>query len=331
MIVSTPPRRHGSARRTTTHLGVRPEGLHGPVRITARGRDLGTDLSGAATVLDEAHIELVAEFGDGTILGLESTPHDRQLDGLLGVSAYSGFRQRAADAVPEDTAAHTLRSQLLDDLPIALLLSGRVLRAEGVELAERDRPPPTDRCAGFVADGVAMRGFQPGVGPPLGIGPKVRGADVGGLAWHHHEQPPSLSTFRRRRIDVWRQDGVDHVDSHFRDSYTDGDGIETAVHEYYLRATTDIDDGVVLSCEAVPGALPYPECPTAGAPSTQSIVGMPITDLRSAVSRKLTGVTSCTHLNDALRALDGVDALLAALDRDAHRSEDSEEHTSRTW
>jgi hypothetical protein len=55
--------------------------------------------------------------------------------------------------------------------------------------------------------------------------------------------------------------------------------------------------------------LPFAECPAAAA-NVAWLLGRPLPDLRHGVLEVLRGVDCCTHLNDALRALADVTALL---------------------
>lgn len=55
--------------------------------------------------------------------------------------------------------------------------------------------------------------------------------------------------------------------------------------------------------------LPWEECPGALVSATQ-LVGATLDELAVTVRRELTGVTSCTHLNDTFRSLADVGALL---------------------
>src|SRR5690606_42045775 len=90
-------------------------------------------------------------------------------------------------------------------------------------------------------------------------------------------------------------------------------GGRAAVHEYRVRATAERDTGALLTLDAVPRALPFPECPLA-AGNLGRLLGTPLTELRDLVPRTLRGVDGCTHLNDAVRALSDVPALVAALE-----------------
>jgi hypothetical protein len=98
---------------------------------------------------------------------------------------------------------------------------------------------------------------------------------------------------------------------HFRDSHADEDVVETVVHEYTVTGTVDGGAGRIAEVAARAHVLPWMECPGAVA-SADRVAGMPLTDLRPWVRRELTGVSTCTHLNDTLRSLADVAALLPA-------------------
>jgi hypothetical protein len=66
---------------------------------------------------------------------------------------------------------------------------------------------------------------------------------------------------------------------------------------------------VVGSIVAEPRVLPFPECPAA-ADAVGALVGSEVRSLATVVPDTLTGIASCTHLNDLLRALGGVGDLL---------------------
>jgi hypothetical protein len=65
----------------------------------------------------------------------------------------------------------------------------------------------------------------------------------------------------------------------------------------------------VLSVEAEPRVLPFVECTSAPA-NLQRLIGAPLPELRDRVLAELRGTAGCTHLNDALRALAEVPALI---------------------
>jgi hypothetical protein len=217
--------------------------------------------------------------------------------------------------MPGELASGSLRYQLLDDVPIALLLSGRVLRTMGIALdrGAGKRPLPVDICAGWVAGGTLLSGFTE-LGPPLFSGPVASQLELAEdpLGWHHEEPVPTNATRRRRRIDVWIDDGRANADCFFRDSHSDVGGTETIVHEYTVRVTFDPNTYEILASEAIPGPLPYPECPAAAA-SSATLVGVSLERLRSSVAETMVGPTTCTHLNDAFRSLEDAGSLLRQL------------------
>ena len=113
-------------------------------------------------------------------------------------------------------------------------------------------------------------------------------------------------------MDVWIDGGIGSVDCFFRDSHADDHGVERVVHEYTARATVDPETDRIVASEAIAGALPYPECPGATA-SAERLAGVRVVELRDSVSASFVGPTTCTHLNDTLRALEDAGALLRAL------------------
>jgi hypothetical protein len=117
---------------------------------------------------------------------------------------------------------------------------------------------------------------------------------------------------RLRRTDVRISDDTIMVDSHFRDSYMEQTNVETAVHEYVVTLTAAIDDGVIRDLDVRAHVLPGPDCPGAVA-SAQRVVGEPLESLREFVRGELRGDTICTHLNDQLRSLADVPALVSVL------------------
>jgi hypothetical protein len=264
--------------------------------------------------LQAAQLEVEADFSDGSITRLDAEPWRPSLGNLIGRLAYSRFREALNDALPTERAAGTVLYQILDDLPITLLLSGRVLRAAGIGLPRRDpsRPLPVDICAGWVSGGTLLTGLTD-FGPPLQTGPVVpKEPGIDPIGWHPLGPLGADATRRCRRTDVWNAGGVGQVDAFFRDSHAGADGVETVVHEYSLRASVDLRTKRVVSCKATPGPLPYPECPAAAASASQ-LRDSPVRGLRRTVGATLVGPSSCTHLNDALRSLEDVNSLFHSL------------------
>lgn len=240
VTTSTPPRRPVSVRRTTTHDCTRPDGLRGPVSILARGRDLLTPESDTAEVLATARLDAQADFGTATIEWITAQPPHPGLAALGGARAFSGFRARVDEAMPNENHSGSVRYQLLDDLPTALMLSGRALRVAGAGLNMTSPSKlPIDICAGWVTGGTLLAGMTD-LGPPLTIGPLAPSleSDSDILAWHAFDPLPPYGTRRQRRLDVWQDTGAVQVECFFRDNFADADAVETVVHEYTLHATS---------------------------------------------------------------------------------------------
>lgn len=314
---SSPTRRPNSVRRTTTHDSLRLGDLLGPVTLEARGRDLLTGATGTATVLDAAVVRATVAFPDREVERIEVDPPHPGVQRLVGLRASSGFRQAIDDAMPGARESRGVRFQLLDDLPTALLVSGyatHAARLSGSITPKGPRLQHPDLCAGWVTGGTLLASRQSNGVPGPRIGPVAPSVipDDDPLAWHETAVLPAHGMRRRRRIDVWEQDGIGQVDGFFRDSHVDADGVETIVHEYSISATVDLATRTFGSCHASVGALPYPECPNAAA-SSERLQGAPVLGLRRWVRDTFVGPTTCTHLNDTLRALEDVGGLLAAL------------------
>jgi hypothetical protein len=330
----TPVRPAGSVRRTSSIDTARPEGLSGPMVITARARDLLTGDDGSSTEL--ASTELVARL-DGPsrqILSLDVAPTVDGLDDLIGTAVGPGFRGRMVQVLPAERDGGTLLHLLLDDLPGAALVSGYALQRggflDGVQIKPSGESPPPrpegkgktrsmpgDICAGWASDATLMVTIRSQGAIPVALGPPAPVLESPGdpWSWHAMEPLPPQATRRRRRLDLIPPSGRDtahRVDIHFRDSYVDPDGAESVVHEYSVHGTVDLRGGQVVAMEAVAQVLPWMECPGALA-SAGRLAGVPFSGLRERVRREWTGASTCTHLNDTLRSLGDVPTLAEAL------------------
>jgi hypothetical protein len=120
---------------------------------------------------------------------------------------------------------------------------------------------------------------------------------------------------RQRLLDVTARGSRYEVFEYFRDSYVDPAGAEFSLHEYVVRATVAAEGLVLRSLEVDARALPYPECPLAAGPA-RSLVGVPLARIQDEIRTSLAGTRGCTHLNDTLRFLRFVPALIARLTAD---------------
>jgi hypothetical protein len=314
-VTTTPVRALGSARRTTS-IDQRRGEPGAPMAVEARGRDLVTGIDGSTQVADQVTVVATVDAA-GTLSAIEADPPEPGLARLVGGHVSRRFRARLDEAIPEHAAAATVLHQLLDDLPMAALISGY---GSSREQPDFELPPGagerlTDLCAGWAAGGTMLDALErTGVFPiPVGPPASVLAANGDLLAWH--ELPPMVprSVRRRRRIDVRAGEPLT-VDVHFRDSHLGAADPEEVLHEYLLTAAVDPATLEVREVDAAPRVLPWPECPQAIA-SAGRITGRPVTALRSLVAADFTGTSTCTHLNDVLRSLAGVAALAAALAR----------------
>jgi hypothetical protein len=306
---ATPARRLGSVRRTTTHDSLRPDGLRGPVSVLARGRDLRTSPVGETDVVEAARVELRVSPREYSVASISAEPSHPGLAALTGVRVASGFRQAVDVALPGERTSRSVRFQLLDDLPTALLVSGYAVQAGALigPTAMASTLERADLCSGWAVGATMMSAIRREAIMPTPRGPAapfLRSAqDEDG--WHEFGSLPPHGMRRHRRLDVWRQDGVAIAEGFFRDSHMNGGRVETVLHEYTVHAVFDPGTGRFLSCTADVGALPWPECPAAAA-SAARLAGAPADGLRGWVRGTFVGTTTCTHLNDTLRSLEDV-------------------------
>jgi len=315
--VRTPPRVAGSVRRTSSIDSNRPDGLDGDALMDGRARDVRTGADGSAEVTAEASLQ--ARVGGLTreLIELRSTPARQELAELTGAMVGPGFRSRVDRVVPDERDAHTPLYLLLDDFPGAALVSGYALLYAGAVGRHHDGylDAQVDQCAGWAADGGMMQFIRVQQRAPRPVGPPapVLERDDDPLSWHPMAPLGPHGMRRRRRIDVGRAEaGVHPVNVFFRDSHVDADGRETVLHEYGVSATVGAEDRVVRSIVATADVLPWAECPAAVG-SAALLVGQPVADLRPWGRTNLRGTTTCTHLNDTLRGMADIGALIDQL------------------
>jgi hypothetical protein len=306
-----------------------PEGFGTQLRLEGRARDLRTTADGDAVVLAEDALTAGVAV-DRTIEEMAADPPRPALAQLVGARGGSGSREVVDAAVPDERDAGSPLYLLLDDVAAATLIAPFAWSQSADDWMERaaeriaaaaegGQPRPARRvmegiCAGFrpgssalAPDGTVNLGQRHNVAsvPPLVLPDDPRG-------WHEIPDHPEVAMRRARRIDVWDDGGEVIVDAMFRDSCWRPDGTEVAVHEYCLDARIDPASGVLTHVVADARVLPYPECPSAAANATK-MTGSIVRDLRADVLDRLRGVDSCTHLNDALRALAEVPTLMSHL------------------
>ncbi len=313
------PRAPGSVRRTMSiDIGAR-RGFNAALAMTGRARDLATGPDGADDVSVLAEASVAAGFdARRELVSLETSPVASWADGLVGARAGGGFRRHLATVVPEVEAGSLLR-QVLDDMPAAALISGyawmRLARREGHDPSSLTPPDLLERmsdlCSGWRTGGEAVASIETHHGMPIQDCPPAPVDRSDPWGWHAME-PLDRDWMRRRRCLDVTVDGAGGfaIWAMFRDTVGEEDGAEVVLHEYSVTASGV--GTIVGAIAAEPRVLPFPECPAA-ALAVGDLVGCELPELSRSVPELLTGIRSCTHLNDLLRALGGVADLVAGL------------------
>lgn len=324
----SPPRRSagpsprlaaGTLRRTSSLDVTWPEGQQGPKRLDGRARDfvVASDGRGGTAVTEH---EIEASFGqDWKLLSIAASPPHAGLRNLVGVSGGSGFRKALRQVIAADQAAADPLAAILDDVPGAVIVSGVAWSEWDPEWMKRmfGDAPLADMlkaregvCIGHAAGSSAQDPERRSTHlDHADAEQRQRSDDPDG--WHAMPEQDGIGFRRARRIDVARG-GTIRIDAEFQDSATRPGGGRFAVHEYGLRVEADRETHSILSIAVDPRVLPYGECP-AVAGNLPRLYGERLDDLRRAVPASLPGAAGCTHLNDALRGLADVPALLRYL------------------
>jgi hypothetical protein len=320
----SPLRRPHSVRRTSTLVTTWPDGRGALRRMHGRARDILT--RGAEDDIEVlAAGEFEARVDDARVIrAIESRPPSPQMPALVGARGGGHLRAVLREVVPLERDTGSPLYLILDDISGASLVGAWVMlrwlepaqmqalreqfeRGEGAFGRSMENV-----CIGFATGSTALdRNGTPH--PEQNCCPVVslaNPADPSG--WHEYDEPEEMSMCRARRIDVWLEDDRVCAEAYFQDSGSQPDGSRVAVHEYVVNATAERDTGVLLSLRAEPRILPYRECPSAP-DNIGRLIGVPIGELREQVIERLPGNLGCTHLNDVLRSLAEVPALVAQL------------------
>lgn len=298
-----------------------PDGWGTRTHIQGRARDLITAADGSASprVAAEDAIDATAS-PDRTIESIRSDPERPHLPELVGARGGSRLRAALASVVPDERRRGTPLYLLPDDLAGATLIGGFAFTQWPDEWPAHWQRQRERAFKGRRMEGICI-GFRPGstaltpdgeprpVDNTRAVAPLADPADP--VGWHEFRDRDGVATRRARRIDVWL-DGDVHVDAMFQDSTTVPSVGRVAVHEYEVHARAAADTFELLAIQALPRVLPFGECPSAVTRIGQ-LVGTPLGDLRDAVLARLKTTEGCTHLNDELRALAEVPALVAHL------------------
>ena len=313
---SAPLRVRGSARRTSSIDVCWPNGRAGNMLLVGRARDIVTPLSAGPPTICREDAFKASLRPDRAIVAIEATPACPALLHLVGERGGGGLRRVLENVVPEHRRDATPLYLILDDISGTSLVAGwawsqwdpdwlansrAALKGFDLEKAFASR---VGICSGFAP---GSSGLDPGTDRSGTPAPDLRHPDDPD-GWHAFTVQDGVGMRRARRIDVWRDDVI-VVDSAFQDSASTPAGGRSVVHEYRLRLTADPTSLQVLSVEAEPRVLPFVECTSAPA-NLRRLIGASLPELRDRVLAELRGTAGCTHLNDALRALAQVPALL---------------------
>jgi hypothetical protein len=295
-----PPFVAGAVRRTST-IDTHPAGT-GNSDVDLRARD-----ADAEHVLGEVRVR--AHLADRVIDEI-----DGGLETLIGNRVGPGFRSTVGRLFPEEVRRASLLHLLLDDWVGAALVSGYAVQHAAINLGIEEKlgPGVADHmagiCAGFASDASLVPYARRNGTIPSVHGPIAPPLDFQGLHAVEPLQPHGMRRFRR--LDLHPVDNLSaEFDAHFRDSHVDGDGVETIVHEYTVIGTVDTATRTITSVTASVQVLPWQECPGAIG-SAARVEGMTLAELRARIRGEFVGTSTCTHLNDTLRALADLDALL---------------------
>lgn len=300
----------GSFRRTST-IDTHPAGT-GDSDVDLRARDVTADQD-AVEVLGETRIR--AHLSQRVIDSIESAPRDGRLARLLGSRVGPGFRSAVVKLLPEEAQRASRLHLLLDDWVGAALVSGYAVQHAAIVLGVEEKLPAgtADGMAGICA-GFAPEASLIDYARRYDVIPSVHGPLAPPLDGLHPVDALRAHGMRRfRRLDlVPAEHDSAGFDAHFRDSHLDGEGVETIVHEYTVVGTVDTSTRTITSVRADVRVLPWQECPGAIG-SAERIRGMTLSDMRERIRGEFVGTSTCTHLNDTLRCIADLDALVDLL------------------
>jgi hypothetical protein len=319
-LTSWPVLGPGSLRRTST-IDTHPTGT-GDADVDLRARDVAAGPTGGVDVV--GHTTLRAHLTDRVITDISATT-DERLAELRGTRVGPGFRAAVGELLGRDVGRATLLHLLLDDWAGASLVSGYATQHAAITSGVEEKMPEgvadlmAGICAGFAPDAAIIdfsrrNGIIPCVHGPLA--PPVANA---GDAMHPVEPLRAHGMRRMRRLDLNPDNTTSAAsvafDAHFRDSHVDEFGVETIVHEYTVVGSVELASRTITDVTATVRVLPWQECPGAIG-SAGRVTGMTVGELRNRIRTEFVGTSTCTHLNDTLRALGDLAALIDIHGRD---------------
>ncbi len=322
-----PPRRPHSLRRTASQQSHFPDGMVGHYEMILRARDLFTGADLEDTKVAGSEWITARTRMDTAVMQFAASRREAELASLVGLRAGGPLRKAVAEAMPDEPANSTLLYRMIDDMAGGAFLSGASWQTwlkggMNAFASAIDLPSVMD----FKMEGMCVS-YSPGSPALLPDGRQNEefayrsighiAVDPAGdpLAWHEMRSFDTPNQARIRYMDVWREGGKVHVMFGFQDSAAfPGTDLRRLFHEYRGVAVIDPDSFVLEAITMDFGSLPYTTCHAAAA-SPQQMVGRRLGDFRKTVIDLLKGTAGCTHLNDSLRTLQDVPAMVRILDR----------------
>jgi hypothetical protein len=292
------------------------------MRLRGHARDLVTPQEvDCPQVIANDELEILASVRR-EVLAIRLSRGDDRAQALLALDRGGSLRKSTAAVFPEEIREATPLHLLLDDYAGASLVANwawtqwmpdayQRRKESGVVTAGR-KGRMVGVCSGFRPGASSLNSdgsVNPTVQMSTRVAPLQNPSDAWG--WHPLREQQGVGMRRARRMDVWVDDCV-WIDVGFQDSATSPEGGRIAVHEYSVRASASTESYELLSLEAHAHVLPYRECPEPVS-NIGRLVGRRLAEFRSEVPTVLSGVLGCTHLNDVLRSLSDVPALVRTL------------------
>ncbi len=292
------------------------------MRAVGRARDYITPRSGDPAIVSAEDAFEAQIRPDRTILAIEAGPARSAIGRLVGERGGGRLRGVLAEVMPEERDGATPLYLILDDISGTSLIAGWAWsqwKPDWLASMREAMQEPQLRAFMKSRENVCI-GHLPGSSAfaldrrdPTGSTPAPdlrRSDDPDG--WHAFTVQDDVGFRRARRIDVVLDTEI-HIDAAFQDSASQPGGGRAALHEYGIKVTADRQSMRVLAIAAEPRVLPFRECPSAVG-NLARLIGSPLQELREAVLAELPGPAGCTHLNDAMRALAEVPALVRRLE-----------------
>lgn len=314
--VAIPPREPRSIRRTSSIEMRYDDETWTHVTMTGHARDLLTrDTIDPPEVLTEDSFELELA-PDRTIAAIKTDPALARSGELVGQSAMRGFRKVLKDVTAGSGIQGRPLALLLDDIVGAAVVSGWIITHwDEKAAAKRGDRSHLEKMRGACVTYRDESSLFTEPFPPRRIHPVPPITHLQDDAFAFHPLPPDYGPSHRRvrRIDLWRLDDQRiAIDLMFQDSGIIPDGRRIGIHEYRIHAVAEGPDLLLRDFRTDNGVLPHVECLTAPL-GLEVLRDLPLRDLDEMVLLRLRGAAGCTHLNDAMRGLSGIAALVEKL------------------